>query len=93
VGEYAHPTLTTGGTRAIDDIVKCIQEVVDDGWRDSSGFATLREIEGILAVTQKPGNIRSIRLLLDQLHAAIVSGTPWPATRPTTAPAQRSERQ
>ena len=57
----------------IDQIAKLITDLVDaDSWRDSGGtIGSLREMGGVLIVSQTPEGIYEIRVLLERLHESI----------------------
>ncbi len=60
-------------TDAIDSVVKLITDMVaPESWRDSGGtIGSLREIGGVLVITQTRENLRAIHQLLDRLRRAV----------------------
>jgi hypothetical protein len=54
----------------MEEIVKLITDMVAaDSWRDAGGtVGSIREIGGILVITQTPENLQAIRDLLSRLH-------------------------
>jgi len=72
----------------VDQIVKLLTDTVaSDSWRDAGGsIGSLREVGGVLVITQTPENHRATRDLLDQLQGAIHRRDDFPPTvRPRVA--------